>query len=310
MPEAVTANSILDTIGGTPLIQLKKISGDGPEILGKLEAVNPTGSVKDRIGLSMIRAAESAGDLRKGMTIVEPTSGNTGIALAMAAAALGYRLILTMPTSMSVERRSVMASYGAEIELTPAADDMPGAIKRAEEIKVADPESVYMPQQFSNPANPQAHRDATGPEILAATGGKLDAFVVGVGTGGTITGAGQVLKAGIPELRIVAVEPARSPVLAGGKPGLHGIQGIGAGFVPEVMDFDLVDEIIAVEDEEAFSTMRRLAREEGILVGPSAGANVAAALRYGAENPDLSRIVTLLCDTGFRYFSVEGFGGA
>ena len=310
MPEAVTANSILDTIGGTPLIQLKKISGDGPEILGKLEAVNPTGSVKDRIGLSMIRAAESAGDLRKGMTIVEPTSGNTGIALAMAAAALGYRLILTMPTSMSVERRSVMASYGAEIELTPAADDMPGAIKRAEEIKAADPESVYMPQQFSNPANPQAHRDATGPEILAATGGKLDAFVVGVGTGGTITGAGQVLKAGIPELRIVAVEPSRSPVLAGGKPGLHGIQGIGAGFVPEVMDFDLVDEIIAVEDEEAFSTMRRLAREEGILVGPSAGANVAAALRYGVENPDLSRIVTLLCDTGFRYFSVEGFGGA
>ena len=310
MPEAVTANSILDTIGGTPLIQLKKISGDGPEILGKLEAVNPTGSVKDRIGLSMIRAAESAGDLRKGMTIVEPTSGNTGIALAMAAAALGYRLILTMPTSMSVERRSVMASYGAEIELTPAADDMQGAIKRAEEIKAADPESVYMPQQFSNPANPQAHRNATGPEILAATGGKLDAFVVGVGTGGTITGAGQVLKAGIPELRIVAVEPSRSPVLAGGKPGLHGIQGIGSGFVPEVMDFDLVDEIIAVEDEEAFSTMRRLAREEGILVGPSAGANVAAALRYGAENPDLSRIVTLLCDTGFRYFSVEGFGGA
>ncbi len=309
MPEA-TANSILDTIGGTPLIQLKKISGDGPEILGKLEAVNPTGSVKDRIGLSMIRAAESAGYLRKGMTIVEPTSGNTGIALAMAAAALGYRLILTMPTSMSVERRSVMASYGAEIELTPAADDMQGAIKRAEEIKAATPESVYMPQQFSNPANPQAHRDATGPEILAATGGKLDAFVVGVGTGGTITGAGQVLKAGIPELRIVAVEPSRSPVLAGGKPGLHGIQGIGAGFVPEVMDFDLVDEIISVEDEEAFSTMRRLAREEGILVGPSAGANVAAALRYGAENPDLSRIVTLLCDTGFRYFSVEGFGGA
>ncbi len=201
-----------------------------------------------------------------------------------------------------------MASYGAEIELTLAVDDMPGAVKRAEEIKAEDPESVYMPQQFSNPANPQAHRDATGPEILAATGGVLDAFVVGVGTGGTISGAGQVLKTEIPDLRIVAVEPARSPVLAGGKPGLHGIQGIGAGFVPEVMDLDLVDEIIAVEDEEAFGTMRRLAREEGILVGPSAGANVAAALRYGTQNPDLNRVVTLLCDTGFRYFSVEGFG--
>ena len=308
MPYAVTVNSILDTIGGTPLVQLKTISGDGPEILGKLEAGNPTGSVKDRIGLSMIRAAESAGALQTGMTIVEPTSGNTGIALAMAAAALGYRLILTMPTSMSVERRSVMASYGAEIELTPAVDDMPGAIKRAEEIKAEDPESVYMPQQFSNPANPQAHRDATGPEILAATGGVMDAFVVGVGTGGTISGAGQVLKTEIPDLRIVAVEPARSPVLAGGKPGLHGIQGIGAGFVPEVMDLDLVDEIIAVEDEEAFGTMRRLAREEGILVGPSAGANVAAALRFGTQNPDMNRVVTLLCDTGFRYFSVEGFG--
>ena len=310
MPDAVTVNSILETIGGTPLIQLPKISGHGPEILGKLEAVNPTGSVKDRIGLGMIRAAESSGVLREGMTIVEPTSGNTGIALAMAAAALGYRLILTMPTSMSVERRSVMASYGAEIELTPAVDDMPGAIRRAEEIKAEDPQSVYMPQQFSNPANPQAHRETTGPEILAATGGKLDAFVVGVGTGGTISGAGRALKDEIPALRIVAVEPARSPVLGGGKPGLHGIQGIGAGFVPEVMDLDLVDEIIAVDDEEAFATMRRLAREEGVLVGPSAGANVAAALRYGTENADLSRIVTLLCDTGFRYFSVEGFGGA
>lgn len=310
MYKAVTAESILDTIGNTPLIPLKKISGDGPEILGKLEAVNPTGSIKDRIGLSMIRAAESSGELQAGMTIVEPTSGNTGIALAMAAAALGYRLILTMPTSMSVERRSVMASYGAGIELTPAADDMPGAIKRAEEIKATDPDSVYMPQQFSNPANPQAHRDATGPEILAATGGRMDAFVVGVGTGGTISGAGQVLKAEIPALRIVAVEPARSPVLSGGEPGLHGIQGIGAGFVPEVMDLDLVDEILAVDDDEAFSTMRRLAREEGILVGPSAGANVAAALRYGTENPELNRFVTLLCDTGFRYFSVDGFGGA
>jgi cysteine synthase A len=310
MHDQVTAESILDTIGNTPLILLRKISGDGPQILGKLEAGNPTGSVKDRIGLSMIRAAESSGELRGGMTIVEPTSGNTGIALAMAAAALGYRLILTMPASMSVERRSVMASYGATIELTPAADDMPGAIKRAEEIKAADPDSVYMPQQFSNPANPKAHRDATGPEILAATGGRIDAFVVGVGTGGTISGAGQVLKAEIPELRIVAVEPARSPVLSGGEPGLHGIQGIGAGFVPEVMDLDLVDEIVTVDDEEAFSTMRRLAREEGILVGPSAGANVAAARRYGIENPDMSRLVTLLCDTGFRYFSVDGFAPA
>ena len=305
----MTIDSILETIGNTPLVQLSKLSRDGPEILGKLEAGNPTGSVKDRIGLGMIRAAEASGELRQGMTIVEPTSGNTGIALAMAAAALGYRLILTMPTSMSVERRSVMASYGAELELTPAEQDMPGAIRRAEEIKADRSDEFFMPQQFNNLANPKAHRDATGPEILLATGGRLDALVVGVGTGGTITGAGEALRAELPDLRIVAVEPVLSPVLSGGAPGLHGIQGIGAGFVPKVINMDLVDEIIAINDGEAFSTMRRLAREEGILVGPSAGANVAAAIRYGSENPRLQRIVTVLCDTGFRYFSVEGFLG-
>jgi cysteine synthase A len=225
----------------------------------------------------------------------------------MAAAALGYRLVLTMPENMSVERRLVMASYGAELELTPALDDMGGAIARAEEIVAADPSRYFMPQQFHNQSNPEAHRQTTAREILEATEGKLDAFVAGVGTGGTITGVGSVLKEAIPDLHVAAVEPAGSSVLSGGQPGLHGIQGIGAGFVPDVLERSLIDQVIAIEDDEAFYYARRLAREEGLLLGPSSGANVAASLRIAKEMRPTQRLVTLFCDTGFRYFSVEGF---
>ena len=303
-----TADNILDTVGNTPLIKLQRLGpADGAAIYGKLESRNPAGSLKDRIGISMIRAAEAEGLLRPGMAIVEPTSGNTGIALSMAAAALGYRLVLTMPENMSVERRLVMASYGAELELTPSLDDMAGAIARAEEIVAADPSNYFMPQQFYNQANPEAHRQTTAREILEATQGKLDAFVAGVGTGGTITGVGSVLKEVIPDLRIVAVEPADSSVLSGGQPGLHGIQGIGAGFVPDVLEQSLIDQVIPIEDEEAFYYARRLAREEGLLLGPSSGANIAASRRIAKAMRADQRVVTLFCDTGFRYFSVEGF---
>jgi len=264
--------------------------------------------VKDRIGVSMIRAAVQSGQLRDGMTIVEPTSGNTGIALAMAAAAMGYPLILTMPAHMSQERVSVMAAYGARIVLTPAMEDMDGSIRHARQIVASDPDAYYMPQQFSNEANPEIHRRTTGPEILQAVGSAtLDAFVAGVGTGGTLTGVGQVLKRQSPGTRIIAVEPSASAVLSGGSAGVHRIQGIGAGFVPDVLDRDLIDEVLTVDEDEAFATTRRLAREEGLLVGPSAGANVAAALRL-IERDDLKgTVVTILCDTGFRYFSVDGF---
>ena len=303
-----TADSILDTIGNTPLIKLQRVGlTDGAAIYGKLESRNPAGSVKDRIGISMIRDAEAEGLLRPGITIVEPTSGNTGIALSMAAAALGYRLVLTMPENMSVERRLVMASYGAELELTPSFDDMAGAIARAEEIVATDPSKYFMPQQFHNQANPEAHRQTTAREILEATEGKLDAFVAGVGTGGTVTGVGSVLKEAIPDLHIVAVEPADSSVLSGGQPGLHGIQGIGAGFVPDVLEKRLIDRVIPVVDDEAFYYARRLAREEGLLLGPSSGANVAASRRIAQDMKGDQRVVTLFCDTGFRYFSVEGF---
>jgi len=305
-----TVGDILEAVGDTPLIRFNRVApATGSALYGKLEARNPAGSVKDRIGASMIRAAAAAGCLKKDMTIVEPTSGNTGIAMAMAAAALGYRLVLTMPDSMSVERRQVMASYGAQIELTPGAADMAGAIARAEELKAADPDGVFIPMQFANPANPAAHRDSTAREILEATGGELDAFVAGVGTGGTITGVGSVLKREVPGVRIVAVEPTRSAVLSGNVAGLHGIQGIGAGFVPEVLDPDVIDEVVQVEDEEAYRFARRLAREEGLLLGPSSGANVAASLQVAEQFGPEARLVTVLCDTGFRYFSVDGFVG-
>ena len=308
MSRRQTADDMLQLVGDTPLVRLYRVAPtNGSQLYGKLEARNPTGSVKDRIGVSMIRAAEATGQLKKGMTIVEPTSGNTGIALALTAAVLGYRLVLTMPESMSLERRQVMASYGAEIVLTPAAEDMPGAIRKAEEFKAADPEGVFIPQQFANPANPEAHRRTTAEEILAATGGELDAFVAGVGTGGTITGVGGVLKQAVPDVRIVAVEPKRSAVLSGGAADLHGIQGIGAGFVPEVLDRELVDQIVQIDDEEAFHCTRRLAREEGLLLGPSSGANVAASLQVATVLGPKARLVTMLCDTGFRYFSVDGF---
>lgn len=308
MSKRKTADDMLQLVGDTPLVRLYRVApANGSLLYGKLEARNPTGSVKDRIGVSMIRAAEAAGQLKKGMTIVEPTSGNTGIALALAAAVLGYRLVLTMPESMSLERRQVMASYGAEIALTPAVEDMAGAIRKAEELKAADPEGVFIPQQFSNPANPEAHRRATAEEILAATGGDLDAFVAGVGTGGTITGVGEVLKKAVPDVRVVAVEPKRSPVLSGGTADLHGIQGIGAGFVPEVLDRELIDQIVQIDDDEAFHCTRRLAREEGLLLGPSSGANVAASLQVASALGPEARLVTMLCDTGFRYFSVDGF---
>ena len=310
MSKLKTVGNILEAVGDTPLIRLNRVApATGSALYGKLEARNPAGSVKDRIGASMIRVAAAEGCLNRDMTIVEPTSGNTGIALAMAAAALGYRLVLTMPDSMSVERRQVMASYGAQIELTPGAADMAGAIARAEELKAADPDGVFIPMQFANPANPAAHRDSTAREILEATGGELDAFVAGVGTGGTITGVGSVLKREVPGVRIVAVEPTRSAVLSGNAAGLHGIQGIGAGFVPEVLDQDVIDEVVQVEDEEAYRFARRLAREEGLLLGPSSGANVAASLQVAEQFGPEARLVTVLCDTGFRYFSVDGFVG-
>ena len=308
MSKRKTADDMLQLVGDTPLVRLYRVvPANGSQLYGKLEARNPTGSVKDRIGVSMIRAAEAAGQLKKGMTIVEPTSGNTGIALALAAAVLGYRLVLTMPESMSLERRQVMASYGAEIELTPGDEDMPGAIRKAEELQADDPEGVFIPQQFANPANPEAHRRTTAEEILASTGGELDAFVTGVGTGGTITGVGEVLKQAVPDVRIVAVEPKRSPVLSGGAADLHGIQGIGAGFVPEVLKRELIDQIVQIDDDEAFHYTRRLAREEGLLLGPSSGANVAASLQVASTLGLEARLVTMLCDTGFRYFSVDGF---
>ena len=301
-------DSILGTVGDTPLIELRRVlPSSGCRILCKLEAANPGGSVKDRIGLSMIESAEEAGELREGMVIVEPTSGNTGIALAMTAAARGYDLILTMPDSMSEERIAVMSAYGARIVLTPGEEDMPGAIRKAEELKAADPAGVFMPQQFRNPANPRVHRQTTAREILEATGGRIDAFVAGVGTGGTITGVGGVLKEEVPGVLIVAVEPARSPVLSGGEPGLHGIQGIGAGFVPEVLDSRVIDEIVQITDEEAFEITRRLVREDALLVGPSSGANVAASLKVAERLGQDQCLVTVLCDTGFRYFSVDGF---
>lgn len=302
------AKSTLELIGSTPILQLRRLpQKQDATIWAKLECFNPGGSVKDRICLGMIEAAEKAGKIRQGATIVEPTSGNTGIGLAMVCAVKGYRLILTMPETMSIERRSLLAAYGAQLELTPGNEGMRGAIRRAEEI-VQKNEGFFMPQQFKNPANPNTHRETTAQEILSQLQGEIDAFVAGVGTGGTITGVGEVLKKKLRGVKIVAVEPARSPVLSGGNPGPHKIQGIGAGFVPDVLNTGIIDQIITVQDEEAAETARRMAREEGILVGISSGAAAFGALQVARELGKGKIVVVILPDTGERYLSTGLFG--
>jgi cysteine synthase A len=305
-------NSITDTIGATPIVRLNRLPkerGLKANILAKLEFFNPISSVKDRIGVSMIDALEAQGKIKPGAVLIEPTSGNTGIALAFVAAARGYRLILVMPDSMSIERRKMLAFLGAELELTPAAQGMNGAIKRAEELAAATP-SAIIPQQFRNPANPEIHRRTTAEEIWADTAGDIDAIVAGVGTGGTITGVGQVLKPRRPSLRIFAVEPEDSPVLSGGKPGPHKIQGIGAGFVPEILDRSVIDEVLTVSNQAAVDTSRALARLEGIPCGISSGAAVAAALTVGAR-PEFAgkNIVVIVPDFAERYLSTVLFEG-
>ncbi len=303
------ASSVVDLIGNTPLVQLNRVTDGAPaRVLAKLEFANPAGSVKDRIGWSMIEAAEREGRLHPGKTVlIEPTSGNTGIALAMVAASRGYRLILTMPETMSRERRMLLRAFGAELVLTPGPDGMKGAIARAEQLLRDTPDS-FMPQQFNNPANPQAHRDTTAEEIWRDTDGDLDVFVAGVGTGGTITGVGQVLKARLPDLKVVAVEPAASPVLSGGEPGPHKIQGIGAGFKPDVLDMSVVDEVIRVSDEDAISMARRLIRQEGLLCGISSGANTWAAVQIAGRSENEGKtILTIHPSTGERYLSTALF---
>ena len=309
MPENnVVVDDFMQLIGGTPLIHLNSLAtSDMAEVVVKMESLNPARTVKDRIALSMIDAAERDGHLKPGMTIVEPTSGNTGIGLAMVATARGYRLILTMPDSMSRERRDLLESYGAELILTPGDLDMPGAVAEAERIVKESAETAFMPQQFNNPANPEIHRQTTAREILEAVDGHLDAFVAGIGTGGTITGVGEVLKAELGQIRVIAVEPTKSPVLSGGEAGLHGIQGIGAGFVPSVLNRDIFDALICVRDEDAIKTARKLGREEGILAGISAGANVFAALQIARDLGPGKRVATIICDSGERYFSVPEF---
>jgi cysteine synthase A len=298
------AASVLELIGGTPLVKLNRIpKPEGATVLAKMESLNPAGSVKDRIAYAMVDDAERRGVLKPGATVVEPTSGNTGVGLAMVCAVRGYRLILTMPDDMSVERQRLFARYGAEIHLTPAIEGMTGAVFAAQEM-CREHAEYFMPMQFENPANPEVHRRTTAVEILEATDGRLDAFVAAIGTGGTVTGVGEVLKERVPGVRIVGVEPARSPVLSGGRFRPHGIQGIGASFVPGVLNRAILDEIVLVRDEDATATARRLAREEGLLVGISAGANVWAACQVAAQMPGDQIVVTVLCDTGERYLSV------
>lgn len=298
------ANSITELIGKTPLLRLQRMTqGLRADLVVKLEYFNPGGSIKDRIGFNMIRRAEEQGLIKPGSVIIEPTSGNTGIALALVAASHGYRLILTMPDSISFERRSLLRAYGAELVITPGDEGMKGAVAKAMEIARDVPNS-FIPQQFENPANPEIHRLSTAEEIWEDTDGRVDIVVGGVGTGGTVTGIAQLLKARKPQLKVVAVEPSDSPVLSGGTPGPHKIQGIGAGFIPAVLDLTLVDEIIQVSNRDAFETVRRLAREEGIFAGISSGAAVSAALAIAGQNESKGKlIVTILPDTGERYLS-------
>lgn len=302
-------DDLTKTVGNTPLVRLNRVTkGMEATVVAKVESFNPLSSVKDRIGVAMVDAAENAGRIKPDTIILEPTSGNTGIALAFVAAARGYRLTLVMPETMSIERRKLLKALGADLVLTPGKDGMKGAVATAEKMLSDDPRYYYIPQQFRNPANPEIHRKTTAEEIWRDTDGQVDAVVAGVGTGGTITGIAEVVKARRPGFRAIAVEPAASPVLSGGKPGPHKIQGIGAGFVPEVLQCNLIDEVIQVTNEDAFATARRLAKEEGILVGISSGAAAWAALQVAARPDSHGKlIVVILPDTGERYLSTELF---
>jgi cysteine synthase A len=304
------ANNVTELIGNTPLVRLNRMTeGTVAEVVAKLESFNPCSSVKDRIAVSMISAAEKQGLIKKDTVIIEPTSGNTGIALAFVCASRGYRLILTMPETMSVERRHILSIFGAELVLTPGSEGMPGAIRKAEQL-VAENINCFMPQQFENPANPEIHRRTTAEEIWKDTDGRIDVLVAGVGTGGTITGVAEIIKKRKPAFKAVAVEPADSPVLSGGKPGPHKIQGLGAGFVPDVLKIELVDEIVKVTNDDAGATARRLAREEGILAGISSGAAAWAALEVAKRPENKGKLlVVILPDTGERYISTWLFQG-